>query len=145
MLGTGAVLAAVACAGCGGGSSALPPRTTVSTTTGAATSTARATVAGNTEQGKVIFLSNSCAGCHTFDAAGTTARIGPDLDDAPPGDARKAGMSLPAFVRQSIVEPNSYVSPGFQKGLMPQDFGELFSSRQLDDLVAFLVNDETSG
>ena len=28
-------------------------------------------------------------------------------------------MQLAAFVRQSIVDPNAYVSPGYSKGLMP--------------------------
>ncbi len=35
-------------------------------------------------------------------------------------DAKRAHMSLAAFVRESIVKPNAYISPGYPKGVMPQ-------------------------
>ncbi len=48
-------------------------------------------------------------------------------------------MSLAAFVRESIVKPNAYISPGYPGGVMPQTFATQLSKKQLADLVAFLT------
>ena len=88
--------------------------------------------------GKAIFLAQACGSCHTFKAAGSTAKIGPDLDAAPEADAKKTNTPLADFVRKSIVDPNAYIAPGFQKGLMPASFGQSLKKAQLDALVAFV-------
>ena len=49
-------------------------------------------------------------------------------------------MSLAAFVRQSIVDPNAYVPQGYASGVMPLTFGASLSKTQLADLVAFIVS-----
>ncbi len=49
-------------------------------------------------------------------------------------------MSLAAFVRESIVKPNAYISPGYPGGVMPQTFATQLSKKQLADLVAFLTS-----
>ncbi len=91
----------------------------------------QAAATGGTAQGKELFVSN-CGSCHTLADAGTTARIGPNLDDAVPGmDA--------AMIKQSIVDPNKVIAPGYQLDVMPQNFGELFSDEQVDGLVDYLV------
>lgn len=87
------------------------------------------------EAGKAVFTSNGCASCHTFEAAGATGKTGPDLDKLP-GYAQQAGKPLEAFVKESIVDPNAYVQPGFPKGVMPPF--EL-PADQLDALVSFLT------
>jgi hypothetical protein len=51
-------------------------------------------------------------------------------------------MSLAAFVRESIVKPNAYISPGYPKGVMPQTFVTQLSKKQLADLVAFLTSNK---
>jgi len=48
-------------------------------------------------------------------------------------------MPLAAFVRESILKPNAYISPGYKKGVMPQTFGKQLSTTQLADLVAFIT------
>ena len=111
--------------------------TQAATTTAATTTTAAA--GGNAAAGKSVFASNNCASCHTFAPANASGSVGPDLDTKPKADAQKANMQLAAFVKQSIVDPNAYISPGYQKGLMPGDYGTKLSKRQLDDLVAFIV------
>jgi mono/diheme cytochrome c family protein len=122
---------------------------TVTTTTAAATTapavtkpatTTSAQAAGNPAQGKTVFASNTCASCHTFAPAGSTGTVGPNLDTAPTADAKKAGMALAAFVRESIVSPNAFVPSGYPKGVMPSTFGSTLSKTQLDDLVAFIVS-----
>jgi cytochrome c oxidase subunit 2 len=90
-----------------------------------------------TTSGKAVFTANACASCHTFKAAGATAKVGPDLDKLPQ-EAQKAGKPLEQFIRESIVNPNAYVEPGFPKGLMPQTFASL-PKPQLDALVKFLA------
>ncbi|HLY94370.1 MAG TPA: cytochrome c [Gaiellaceae bacterium] len=108
------------------------------TTTAAAAPTTTA-AASPTAEGKTVFAANGCGSCHTFQPAGTTGKIGPDLDKAPAADAKKANMPLAAFVRESIVKPDAFIAPGYQKGLMPTTFGSSLTKAQLDALVAFIT------
>jgi len=107
-------------------------------TTTAPTTTA-ATAAGNPAQGKSVFASNGCGACHTFKPAGSSGSVGPNLDSAPALDAKKDNMPLPAFIRESIVSPNTYISPGYPKSVMPQNFGSTLTKTQLAELVAFIA------
>jgi mono/diheme cytochrome c family protein len=114
------------------------------TTTAPATSTTTATptttaAAAPAAQGKAVFAANACGSCHTFKPAGSTGKIGPDLDTAPAKDAKATHVQLAAFVRESIVSPNAYISPGYKKGLMPTTFGKTLTKAQLDALVAFVA------
>lgn len=102
-----------------------------------ATTTAAAAPAAN---GKAIFISAGCGACHTFKAAGTSAKVGPDLDTAPAADAKKANMALADFVRESIVNPNAFIAAGFPKGVMPQNFGTSLGKTKIDALVSFIVS-----
>jgi cytochrome c551/c552 len=86
-----------------------------------------------------VFAANGCGSCHTFKPAGSTGTIGPDLDTTPAKDATKDNMPLAAFIRESIVDPNAYISPGYQKGVMPESFGTSLSKTQLAQLVAFVA------
>jgi cytochrome c1 len=116
---------------------AAPPATTAPATTAATTTNAAA--AGNGAQGKSVFVSSGCGACHTFKPAGTSATIGPDLDTKPALDAKKDNLQLAAFLRESIVSPNAYISSGYPKGVMPQNFGTTLTKTQLADLVAFIT------
>ncbi len=94
------------------------------------------------QAGKAVFASNGCASCHTLQAAGATGKIGPDLDKLP-AYAKQAGAPLEGFVRESIVDPNAYVQPGFPKSVMPS-FSTL-PGDQLDALVQFLIDSSKGG
>ena len=94
------------------------------------------------EAGKSVFAANGCASCHTLQAAGASGKVGPDLDKLPTY-AKQAGKPLEDFVRESIVDPNAYVQPGFPKGVMPP-FSTL-PKDQLDALVQFLVTSSRGG
>lgn len=117
--------------------------TTAGTTTAAAPttsgSTTTASAAGNPDQGKAVFAAAGCGSCHAYAPAGASGAVGPDLDTAPQTDAKTANMALAAFLRQSIVEPNAYVAPGYPKSVMPQTYARQLSKTQLADLVAFLA------
>jgi mono/diheme cytochrome c family protein len=88
---------------------------------------------GDADAGKEIFTKTAqppCASCHTFKAAGSTAQVGPDLDEALQGkDAQ--------FILESITDPSAEVTSGFQD-IMPKDYEANLSEKQLADLVAFL-------
>jgi cytochrome c553 len=88
---------------------------------------------GDPAAGKQIFTKTAvppCTSCHTYGPAGSTAKVGPDLDTALQGkDAQ--------FILQSIVDPSAEVTAGFQD-IMPKDYGTQFDAQQLADLVAFL-------
>ena len=87
--------------------------------------------------GLAVFNNNGCGGCHTFKPASSKGTVGPDLDDLS-ASAKKAGQPLEEFVRDSIVDPNAYVAPGYPPNVMPKTFGSLPKS-QLDALVQYLV------
>ena len=87
---------------------------------------------GDPAAGKAVFVSQNCGSCHTFSAAGSTGAVGPNLDDALKGKAA-------AFVRESIVDPNKQIAKGFQPNIMPADFGQKLTPKQIQDLVAFLL------
>jgi mono/diheme cytochrome c family protein len=90
---------------------------------------------GDPAAGKAAFAAQGCGGCHAFSAAGTTASVGPDLDKALQGKDAE-------FVRESIVDPNKEIASGYGPGIMPKDFGQKLSQKQLDDLVAFLTQSQ---
>jgi cytochrome c oxidase subunit II len=89
------------------------------------------------EAGKAVFEEQGCGACHALADAGATANIGPSLDKLS-DEADKAGRPLEEFVRESIVNPDAYVEPGFAAGVMPKTFADL-PKQQLDALVDYLV------
>ena len=123
-------------AGCGGGESVSPvPETvegTVPTETGGGATTIEP---GDAEAGRAVFTTEAqptCGSCHTYEPAGTTASVGPNLDET------LAGKDA-AFILESIVDPDAEIAPGFAAGIMPRDYGDKLSEKQLADLVAFLL------
>ena len=57
------------------------------------------------------------------------------------GSGRTSTTSEPRgadFVRESIVDPDATVAPGYQPGIMPTNYGGTLSDEQLEALVAFL-------
>lgn len=78
-----------------------------------------------------------CGACHTFEAAGTQAEVGPDLDEVLPGQGEER-------VRESIVDPMANVTPGFEPGVMPS-FEEVLSGEELDQLVQWLLENAGGG
>ena len=73
----------------------------------------------------------ACATCHTLADAGATGQVGPDLDKVLKGkDA--------AFIKESILDPDKVIAPGYQPGVMPPNFGDTLSAEQVDALVKYL-------
>jgi cytochrome c oxidase subunit 2 len=86
---------------------------------------------------KALFTSAGCAACHTLADAGATGTTGPDLGKVLKGKA-------PAFIKTSIVNPNAEIAPGYQPGIMPQNFSQQLTPAQIDALVKYL-SDVTKG
>jgi cytochrome c oxidase subunit II len=90
---------------------------------------------GGAASGQALFTSQGCSSCHTFKPAGSTAKVGPDLDNLA-ADTRKAGKPLDEYIKESIQDPSAYVVPGYSSGVMPT-FDQL-SDEQVDALVQYL-------
>jgi cytochrome c oxidase subunit 2 len=113
-------------AGCGGEETVSP--------TGQVEGTLPKAEAGNPAAGKTQFTELGCGGCHTFKAAGTNGKTGPDLDKALQGKNAES-------IRESIVNPNAEIAAGFQPNVMP-NYGEQLETKQVADLVAFLQQNQ---
>jgi cytochrome c oxidase subunit II len=96
-----------------------------------------AAAAAGSVQGKTLF-SQQCGTCHALADAGTTAEVGPNLDDVLKGKSAQ-------FIRESIIDPNKEIAPGFQPDVMPATFGESLSQQQLDSLVDYLLQTAAKG
>jgi cytochrome c oxidase subunit II len=90
-----------------------------------------------TGQAVAVFKQNGCTGCHTWTPAGSSATVGPNLDNVA-NDAATAGQGVAAYVKQSIVDPGAYVVPNYPAGVMPTDYGTKIPAADLDKLVVGL-------
>jgi cytochrome c oxidase subunit 2 len=93
---------------------------------------------GTGTSGAAVFSSAGCSACHAFKPAGSTGAIGPSLDNLAAA-AKQAGMDPAAFVKESIVDPNKVIAPGYAPDVMPPNFGKTLSAAEIDALVAYLT------
>jgi mono/diheme cytochrome c family protein len=110
-----ALVLVVALPACGGGEDESAEPETVEGT--APTETGGA---GNAENGKSVFASAGCGGCHALSDAGSTGTVGPSLDETQLDEAaiaeqvRNGGGGMPAFADrlsdQEIADVAAYVS-----------------------------------
>ncbi len=93
--------------------------------------------------GQRVFVEKACIACHTLSSVpGARGTVGPALDGvgsraAERGGATGRNLTGEAYLRESILDPNAYVVPGFQP-VMPSFAGQL-TDQQLKDLVDFLL------
>jgi mono/diheme cytochrome c family protein len=89
--------------------------------------------------GAQVFANNGCGGCHTLAAAGSGGVTGPNLDEVLiPGDTV-------AKIHEMIVDPNAEIAPGYPPNVMPQNFEDTMSPKELEDLVEYLVENTPAG
>lgn len=88
--------------------------------------------------GKQVFVSGdpgagviACGSCHTLNAAGTTATIGPNLDKELAADPASAA-------RESTVDPNKEIAKGYGANVMPKNYGTALTNEQLDAVVNYI-------
>jgi mono/diheme cytochrome c family protein len=102
-------------AGCGGdedSDTAEPPAATTTENGDGET--------GDAANGEQVYVAAGCGGCHTFEAAGSTGSVGPNLDDASPSfdlvvtQVTNGGGAMPAFgdelSEQEIRDVAAFVS-----------------------------------
>jgi cytochrome c oxidase subunit 2 len=86
---------------------------------------------GGAVQGADLFAAQ-CGSCHVLADAGTLGQVGPNLDEVLQGaDAE--------FIMESIVDPSAQIAEGYQDGVMPSNYGEIFTEPQLEGLVEYLL------
>jgi cytochrome c oxidase subunit 2 len=91
---------------------------------------------GAAPDGKALFASAGCGGCHTLADAGTNGQTGPDLDQVLKGKDE-------AFIKTSIEDPSAEIAKGYQDGIMPSNFKDQLQPAEIDALVKYLK--ETTG
>ncbi|MBI3943291.1 MAG: c-type cytochrome [Chloroflexi bacterium] len=94
--------------------------------------------------GKQVFQRAACVACHAI--GNTGGAVGPNLtkvyEDAQKyiADPNYKGQAKAPedYIRESIMTPNTFVVPGFQPNIMPQNFGQTLKQNEIDGLVAYL-------
>jgi mono/diheme cytochrome c family protein len=90
-------------------------------------------------RGEEVFASSGCGGCHTIEGI-SFGEVGPNLTQiAETAATRRDGVSAEDYIRESILNTNSFVVDGYQSNVMPQNYSEQLSGRELDDLIEFLL------
>jgi nitric oxide reductase subunit C len=96
---------------------------------------------GNATEGQRIFTqvaSPPCSSCHSVDPGVTL--VGPSLAGiGTSAGSIESGVSAEEYLRQSIVDPNAFITPGFGANIMPASYGSQLSAQQISDLVAYLM------
>jgi mono/diheme cytochrome c family protein len=89
--------------------------------------------------GQQIFVSGtpggaiSCGSCHTMKAAGTSGTIGPNLE-------KELTSEPPSATRESIVDPNKEIVPGYHANVMPSNYATALTPQQLDAVVNYVYH-----
>lgn len=87
---------------------------------------------------RVLGSNAGCVTCHSLDP--DTVLVGPSLAGIGSRAAtRIAGVGADEYLRQSIVDPDTFVVEGFTAGRMPTNWAEELSSAEIDALVAYLA------
>jgi mono/diheme cytochrome c family protein len=88
--------------------------------------------------GAQVFANNGCATCHTFAAAEAGGVTGPNLDEELPGESEAA-------VKKMITDPNAEIVKGYPPNVMPQNYEQALSPKELEDLVSYLLENAGGG
>lgn len=88
--------------------------------------------------GAQVFANNGCGGCHTFAAAESGGVTGPNLDEVLGGDTE-------AQVQEMIVDPNAEIAKGYPPNVMPQNYEQILSPKEVEDLVKYLLENAGGG
>jgi hypothetical protein len=97
-------------------------------------------------RGRALFQAKGCLACHRMAGLSGSAQVGPDLSAVRAVAAtRRPGLSAEAYVRESLVEPQAYVVPGY--GASPTNPGSpampklALAREEVESLIAFLLAD----
>jgi mono/diheme cytochrome c family protein len=86
----------------------------------------------------IIKSAPGCINCHSIGPV--QAGNGPSLyGEANIAGTRVKGQSAEEYLRTSILDPDAYIVQGFPSGIMYQDFKDVLTDQQVNDLVAYLM------
>ncbi len=88
--------------------------------------------------GAQVFANNGCGTCHTLAAAKSGGVTGPNLDEVLPGQDE-------AMVHESIVDPNAEIAKGYPPNVMPANFEQSLTPKEIEDLVKYLLESTSGG
>jgi mono/diheme cytochrome c family protein len=94
--------------------------------------------AADSIEGRTVFLTKGCTGCHSREGDSDIGFIGPDLTGlADRAGDRVDGLSAEEYVRQSVLDPQAYIVDGYgsQMPVLPLD------ALELDALVVYLLGE----
>lgn len=87
-----------------------------------------------------------CQVCHLVNASGST--LGPPLSDLGRRSVEETiqqpnytgqAKSVEAYLQESLLAPEVYVTSGFPVGLMPSNYGSTLTQQQIADLIAYML------
>lgn len=128
-----------------------PALTATGTLTASATPTSG--LRGDPANGARLFASLPCSSCHDITRPFPGGDICPNLGNIASEaerivrlpEYRGRAVNAAEYIRESIVDPNAYIVPGEQyrtadgQSVMPKTFGQTLTPAEIDDLVAFLL------
>jgi mono/diheme cytochrome c family protein len=88
--------------------------------------------------GAQVFANNGCDTCHTLAEAKSGGVTGPNLDEVLPGQSA-------ATIHEDIVDPNKVIAQGYPPNVMPSNYEDTLSPKELDDLVQYLIESTSGG
>jgi len=93
--------------------------------------------------GKQLFTDTGCNACHTLADADSNAAIGPELNEVAADAAKygkQEGQTPEEYVKAAIENPDSFLVPKFDKGIMPTTYKNDLSPEEIDTLVKYLLD-----
>jgi mono/diheme cytochrome c family protein len=88
---------------------------------------------GDAANGKALYTSLGCIGCHNGTVAPQAA------DTAAQASTRREGYSPETYIRESIVLPSAFVVEGFQD-VMIKNFGDRMMPQDVADIIAYILS-----
>jgi mono/diheme cytochrome c family protein len=87
--------------------------------------------------GAQVFAKNGCGGCHTLEGVkGAGGTLGPNLTEVLPGQTA-------AMIEKSVIDPEAQIAKGYPPNVMPSNFGQVLSKKELQQLVEFLIKESS--
>jgi mono/diheme cytochrome c family protein len=91
--------------------------------------------------GKEVFADRSrggCGVCHSTERGDDG--VGPSLYGVADAAAtRRPGMDAAAYLRESVLDPDAFIVPGYRAGQMLPTYRERLSDAEVDALVEYLL------
>ena len=106
------------------------------------------TVSSGPRTPQVLFQELACSGCHNLSLpqdASNQGQPGPNMGNLAENAANRIpGMDARTYVHNSILDPNSFIVPGYQPNIMPQGLTDRMTQEEYDALVDWLISPDRS-